>query len=1188
MTSKNNKESKDNAFNSVETFGQGYSLDNNLSTLDNSPNQQAVIQIENQNSLLIHNSIFQGLKFLKRNQSLYQKDQILVLKFQQILNGFLENKLNNTQTLNQLRYLFKNYTGLLQNFEEILGQPQQTHEKKKSTQKLNLVEDFAITFIYSVKQKYSIKSPTYKLFVSKLNSFQNNKISLEKMCYDISILFKDHPELIENFKQFLPNSNDYHVINGILQIKNNKGLKIENIDEYKIQTRKNSSSTKKRISKKIEFNEKQYKYENIKDEAEEINSSNESLDSDEFEKIRINNKNLELNDNMGMYSKQDHLQYESLSDLEIEEEDTDNEFKYECNVMDDEGDDDDDESNDWEEYEQRKEFDGLTEEFDNKETQKIINSLHLQTFPKEKEYFAKLKQIISAENYHHVLRIVSLYNASLLLKSDLMILIKKFIHPKRYSKLYLEFKQLIYYGNLNIQDWEKQVIVPIRDLDFTKLTRSCKSYYYLPKEYHRIKNSGKSKLDKSILNVKWVNISSGYEYTTQEYNEPNPHEDKLFYFEDQRHEIDIELGKNKKILRQLEQLIRNIKTFSKEELKNFTLEPMIQSKFFLNRIYTLYGNSYQIVVEGIKKNPIMTLNLLFERFKEKDRKLQKTFLELNRTWTKNLINYQNNYLQFQNQQYQKNETEKLSKHFLLNEIHLKEKDKPYKICGFENEYHNKEIIHSIIQLLSLAITNFNITETIDDQKLLFVNQNSEQDMNQEDVKNHILILLESWLLKFYFFWGGDNNNKNNNKKNNNNMNNNMNNNNNNNMKNNNLFNEKILFLNDDYYVIFKLINILYKRFSEIQTFLQEKQAEMIRQLYLDYKEEKINRNGKQYYDNKPNFLKKSTLLKQLSTDYSQDLFQIYLTFFTQLIIGNLKEEKYQEEMNLLFNYSSYKTLRLHKIFGSIVQNLINLISNAKNINLLSLYYSELKSDRPFNKINYLLDFKRITPDEKYIYLIVLENKISNNNDNRKVPKYNNILEEISMDFQKKSCNEKNNRSNINNNFDNLKLKNIEQGKQFLKQNILKNNYLFFSIELINNEEIQNIEKIIEKQFDFRKQARLNYLQNVEIGNTLDNQFQNNSSFLFRNLKKVLHLQNKRFQSLNKSNFKSHENSTLLSYILNNISIQNNLRLQLLKNYPFRRYTNNTENWCYQKGSLKNARNVYKSRKKSFFKKDWLC
>ncbi|KAJ3443512.1 sin3a isoform g [Anaeramoeba flamelloides] len=1199
-------------------------------------NQQFSLRQEYQN-LVLHSSINNGINFLISVQSLFKQDLKLMQQFTQLVNNFRLKKINDSETLQKIRGLFQN-SELLAKFEEFLSQTKkdmkQTDNKaiKNEIKQPKSIEEVAVKFIGKIKKRFNIKSPTYQLFVSKLNTFQNHQISLDKMCSDVSDLFKDHVDLIESFKNFLPNSSDYHIYNGILQKKSNINNNNNNNDKHFNERLRDSDSEKDPKGEIQNYNEESDNLENILDsddfdediiDSKENNNSNNNNknqnmyyypDNSQKHKYKHRNKTEEIkqeqisSDEFEMKNKEKHqYKFDTISEKEIRnhyKDSTANNLEREKEIEKDK------EKRAWKKYEQREEFAGLTEEIDRIETANTINSLNLQEFPKEKELFAQMKQILPTENYNYILRILSLYTSSLLLKNDLLILIEPFIHPERYSKLYNDFKQLIYYGNLHYKNWQDQVLIPIRELDFTKLKSIKGSYKYLPKGYHSLKSSGKTELEKSVLNVKWISIATGHEYTTSPPQELNPHEETLFYLEDQRHAVDISIGKNNQILRIIEQLLRNIKTFSKEELKNFTAEPLLKNVHFLNRIYSLYGDDYELIMEGIKKNPMITLKILYQRFTEKDEKLKGILLKLNYIWSHKMNNNQNNYINYQNEMYRGKEGELLSKAHLLKKIHSKNFLKPNKLCGFEFKYSNNTIINYINDILLLSVKRYKYLQTIEGKILSYTDYLNISDYTEiqklsieETINQMIIGLITNFFNVFFNSWDLDKYQK---KMNNNNNNNNNNSSNKKSQDDNSddhykIPKEKFMFVNDDFYIFFKLFQVLFKKISEIKNILNEKQEEIIRQLYLNEK-----------YPNKKkiknNYWKQSLLLNQLSANYSQDLFELFLHFFTQVLIGTIEENLFINECLVLFSYSSYKYLGLFRICGSIIQNLIHSYSNQKNREIANLYYYQQNFANDKSELNFLTHFKLLFPNQNFIYRIVLQKKI-NDQKNIDINEENEILKEILSGLSKQQLNidmnenNKQSKQNLinknnynifnkkkikNNNLNNISNKQLDQGIKYLKSRKVTSKFdYFFSIEFIDKNEIETLKMVLSQQINFRKFIHSKYISQFNYFNNTITKRQ--IPFLWRNMKKTLYFSNKtQINSLfpNRNNNQNIRKSGIRKNIYN-IEIKNSIVLQSFNYYPYYRYSKNTEDWFYRKNSLTRSQNYNIFLKNNLLKKHWI-
>jgi len=65
--------------------------------------------------------------------------------------------------------------------------------------------DHAIDYVMKVQNRFpGVGDTTFKSFLDILHSYQNEQHSLPKILEQVSNLFKDHPDLLKDFTQFLP------------------------------------------------------------------------------------------------------------------------------------------------------------------------------------------------------------------------------------------------------------------------------------------------------------------------------------------------------------------------------------------------------------------------------------------------------------------------------------------------------------------------------------------------------------------------------------------------------------------------------------------------------------------------------------------------------------------------------------------------------------------------------------------------------------------------------------------------------------------------------------------------------------------------------------------------------------------------------------------------------------------------
>lgn len=64
--------------------------------------------------------------------------------------------------------------------------------------------DHAITYVTKIKRRFANDPETYKSFLQILHTYQRQQRSIKEVLERVSVLFRDHPDLLKDFTYFLP------------------------------------------------------------------------------------------------------------------------------------------------------------------------------------------------------------------------------------------------------------------------------------------------------------------------------------------------------------------------------------------------------------------------------------------------------------------------------------------------------------------------------------------------------------------------------------------------------------------------------------------------------------------------------------------------------------------------------------------------------------------------------------------------------------------------------------------------------------------------------------------------------------------------------------------------------------------------------------------------------------------------
>ena len=66
--------------------------------------------------------------------------------------------------------------------------------------------DHAITYVTTIKKRFSQEPETYRSFLEILHTYQKEQRSIKDVLEQVSHLFRDHPDLLREFTYFLPDA----------------------------------------------------------------------------------------------------------------------------------------------------------------------------------------------------------------------------------------------------------------------------------------------------------------------------------------------------------------------------------------------------------------------------------------------------------------------------------------------------------------------------------------------------------------------------------------------------------------------------------------------------------------------------------------------------------------------------------------------------------------------------------------------------------------------------------------------------------------------------------------------------------------------------------------------------------------------------------------------------------------------
>lgn len=156
------------------------------------------------------------------------------------------------------------------------------------------------------------------------------------------------------------------------------------------------------------------------------------------------------------------------------------------------------------------------------------------------------------------------------------------------------------------------------------------SYRRMPKDFPKCTHTGRSSMERRVLNDTWVNVTTGSE--DYAFVRKNTSEDNLFRAEDDRYELDMVISANQATILKLEAVISTILRLPSNEKKGHALAPGVLSPIHFNAIRRIYGSHGDEMVSQVKMNPSNAVGVVLKRLKQKDEEWRKVRSTMHKLW----------------------------------------------------------------------------------------------------------------------------------------------------------------------------------------------------------------------------------------------------------------------------------------------------------------------------------------------------------------------------------------------------------------------------------------------------------------------------------------------------------------------------------------------------------------------------
>ncbi|XP_016393097.1 paired amphipathic helix protein Sin3a-like [Sinocyclocheilus rhinocerous] len=291
----------------------------------------------------------------------------------------------------------------------------------------------------------------------------------------------------------------------------------------------------------------------------------------------------------------------------------------------------------------------------------------------ESLFFDKVRKALrSADAYDNFLQCLIIFNEEIISRAELVQLVVPFLG--KFPELFTWFKNFLGYKEMShLERYPKERATEgiAMEIDYASCKRLGSSYRALPKSYQLPKCTGRTSLCKEVLNDTWVSFPSWSEDSTFVSSKKTPYEEHMYRCEDERFELDVVLETNLATIRVLEAVQKKLSRMSAEEQVKFRLDNTLggcSEIIHRKAIQRIYGDKALDIIDGLKKNPAVSVPIVLKRLKLKEEEWREAQRGFNKIWREQNEKYYLKSLDHQGINFKQNDTKVLRSKTLLNDI----------------------------------------------------------------------------------------------------------------------------------------------------------------------------------------------------------------------------------------------------------------------------------------------------------------------------------------------------------------------------------------------------------------------------------------------------------------------------------------------------------------------------------------
>lgn len=370
----------------------------------------------------------------------------------------------------------------------------------------------------------------------------------------------------------------------------------------------------------------------------------------------------------------------------------------------------------------------------------------------EYAYFDKVRKSIKCQEvYESFLRCLYLYNQEVVSKTDLVSLVTPLL--TKHAELLKWFRDFLGCSEIsnNIETIPNKVATQEREritgdfateIDYSSCIKYGASYREVPRNYVQPKCSGRTALCREVLNDTWVSFPAWSEDSTFVSSRKTQYEEYIYRCEDERFELDVVLETNQSTISVLESVQTKMNRMNPEEKARLRLDDTLggsSTVLHQRAIKRIYGDKAPDVIEGLKKSPAIAVPLVLRRLKAKEEEWAQAKKSFNKIWKEQNEKYYLKSLDHQGITFKQNDIKYLRSKSILNEIEA--------IC--EERHEQAEDGLGDVPIGPHIITYYKDKNMLDDAANLIIHHVKRQTGIHKEDKQRIKQLMRQFIPDFF-------------------------------------------------------------------------------------------------------------------------------------------------------------------------------------------------------------------------------------------------------------------------------------------------------------------------------------------------------------------------------------------------------------------------------------------------------